>query len=316
MNIMSENPLVSIITPVYNVERYLSKCIESILNQTYANFELLLINDGSEDSSGYLCDTYASKDVRIKVFHQKNAGVSFARNVGLGAVKGDWVTFVDADDWIEPFFLEEFLKAVTEKDIDMVVYASYFDCKEQFTKRKYVLASDAINNLLSFRGFPTSLCLTMYSKKIIKDNCLSLEIHHWEDFEFQYRMLLNTVKVGVILRPAYHYLMREGSATHSEINSKIMSCMKIPQIVQLSGSITKMQSYNIYAYFIFQCMIAYCKSHNPHSIYRSNIIHYIKVGMKSIIFSDIMKKRYKVTLIAFSKFPNLVYKALGQKYRK
>lgn len=104
MNIMSENPLVSIITPVYNVERYLSKCIESILNQTYANFELLLINDGSEDSSGYVCDTYASKDVRIKVFHQKNAGVSFARNVGLGAVKGDWVTFVDADDWIEPFF--------------------------------------------------------------------------------------------------------------------------------------------------------------------------------------------------------------------
>ena len=101
-------PKISIIVPVYNVEKYLPKCIESILTQTFADFELLLIDDGTPDCSGYICDEYAMKDHRIRVFHKENGGVSSARNLGLREAKGEWVVFVDSDDWVSENYLSSF----------------------------------------------------------------------------------------------------------------------------------------------------------------------------------------------------------------
>ena len=101
-------PKISVIIPVYNTEKYLHRCIDSVLAQTYQDFELLLIDDGSKDSSGNICDEYAEKDSRVKVFHKENGGVSSARNVGLDHAQGDWVTFVDSDDYIEENFLKSF----------------------------------------------------------------------------------------------------------------------------------------------------------------------------------------------------------------
>lgn len=106
---------ISVIVPVYNVENYIEKCIESILSQTYTDFELLLINDGSSDKSGSICDTYANKDERIRVFHKKNEGVSIARNFGIKHSLGEWVCFVDSDDWVENLYLEKF---VENKELD------------------------------------------------------------------------------------------------------------------------------------------------------------------------------------------------------
>src|SRR5690606_27273688 len=93
-------PKVSVIIPVYNAEKYLRECIDSVLAQTFDDFELLLINDGSTDGSGKICDEYAQKDARVKVFHKENGGVSSARNLGLDNAKGEWITFIDSDDWI------------------------------------------------------------------------------------------------------------------------------------------------------------------------------------------------------------------------
>ena len=98
--------LISVIVPVYNAEKYLCRCIDSILAQTYKDFELLLIDDGSKDSSGAICDEYAAKDSRVRVFHKENGGVGFARNVGLDHAQGDWVTFVDSDDWVDVCWLQ------------------------------------------------------------------------------------------------------------------------------------------------------------------------------------------------------------------
>lgn len=108
-------PKISVIVPVYNVENYIEKCIESILSQTYTDFELLLINDGSSDKSGSICDAYMSKDQRIRVFHKKNAGVSMARNWGIKHSLGDWICFVDSDDWVENSYLEKFIE---NKELD------------------------------------------------------------------------------------------------------------------------------------------------------------------------------------------------------
>ncbi len=110
--------MISIIVPVYNTEKYLHRCIDSVLAQTYQDFELLLIDDGSKDSSGAICDEYAAQDTRVRVFHKENGGVSSARNVGLDNVQGEWVTFVDSDDYIEENFLKSFEGNL---DADLVV---------------------------------------------------------------------------------------------------------------------------------------------------------------------------------------------------
>ncbi len=103
---VSAPPAISVIVPVYNAEKYLHRCIDSILSQTFTDFELLLIDDGSKDKSGAICDEYAVKDSRVRVFHKENGGVSSARNLGLDNAEGEYIAFVDADDWIEATFLE------------------------------------------------------------------------------------------------------------------------------------------------------------------------------------------------------------------
>lgn len=112
--------MISIIVPVYNTEQYLPHCIDSILSQSFTDFELLLIDDGSTDGSGRICDAYAEKDSRIRVFHKKNGGVSSTRNLGLDEAKGEWICFVDADDWLEPQAVELLVKKQLETGADVV----------------------------------------------------------------------------------------------------------------------------------------------------------------------------------------------------
>lgn len=118
---MLPNPQISIVVPVYKVEQYLPRCIESILNQNFKNIELLLIDDGSPDKSGEICDEYAKKDFRIRVFHKKNGGVSSARNLGLEKAKGEWISFVDSDDWINSDCFDFALKGL-DGNVDCYIW--------------------------------------------------------------------------------------------------------------------------------------------------------------------------------------------------
>lgn len=117
MNILLK---VSIIVPVYKAELYIRKCIDSILSQTFTNFELLLIDDGSPDNCGKICDEYAELDTRVHVFHKENGGVSAARNLGLDHAKGDYVCFIDSDDWIDPDMLETLIGWEQKKQTDLL----------------------------------------------------------------------------------------------------------------------------------------------------------------------------------------------------
>lgn len=115
---------VTLIVPVYRAERYIRKCVDSILGQTYGNIELLLVDDGSPDNSGEICDEYANKDKRVKVFHEENSGVSTARNLALDNVGGKWVMFVDSDDWLEPDCLSACVETAEKNDLDLLQFAS------------------------------------------------------------------------------------------------------------------------------------------------------------------------------------------------
>ena len=112
------DPLVSIIVPVYNVKPYLNRCVDSLLGQSYQNMELLLVDDGSTDGSETLCDEYAAQDARVRVLHKKNGGLSDARNAGVDAAKGEYLSFVDGDDWVSPYYIENLYRALEQAGAD------------------------------------------------------------------------------------------------------------------------------------------------------------------------------------------------------
>lgn len=141
MNIVTNQPTISVIVPVYNVEKYLRRCLDSIMAQTYTNFELILVDDGSKDKSGDICEDYAKKDPRITVFHKENGGVSSARNIGLDNAKGDFVTFCDSDDYVSPKWLEDF-DVLSNKDIVIQGYKYKKAEHVEYTAKEFFESSD------------------------------------------------------------------------------------------------------------------------------------------------------------------------------
>lgn len=165
-------PLISFIVPIYKVEKYLKKCIESLIGQSYANIEIILIEDGSPDSSGEICDYYAEKDSRVKVIHQNNLGVSIARNKGLEMATGEWICFVDGDDWVENKLVEIALNHISN-DIDICFFSYYDVCKDKklgkanqvgklnYAKEDFVNMQKAI---FEMRGFQYTNAAAIWAK--------------------------------------------------------------------------------------------------------------------------------------------------------
>lgn len=184
---------LSVIIPVYNVEKYLPRCIESVLNQENIDLEVLLINDGSTDSSGEICDEYARNDHRIRVFHQENSGVSSARNKGINNAAGDWICFVDADDWIEPNSIEKILNINDDRETDCIIARSFINRNGQAKIERYPFS----NNLLdkNYKGTDLiiqstygrgSVCGVIYNRLFLLSNKINFpqNISNGEDSIF------------------------------------------------------------------------------------------------------------------------------------
>ena len=126
---MNDNPLISVIIPIYNVEQYLKRCVESLRHQTYSNLEIILVDDGSPDSCGKICDDYQKADNRIKVIHKKNGGLSDARNVGIGMAQGEYITCIDSDDFVSPFFIENLWVAIEKSKCEIATswFIDYYE---------------------------------------------------------------------------------------------------------------------------------------------------------------------------------------------
>ena len=230
---------ISIIVPVYNVENYLERCVESILKQTYTNFELLLINDGSTDQSGDLCDQLASKNENIKVFHLENAGVSNARNVGIQNSTGEWITFVDSDDFITPDYLETLISAV-RSDISVgfsvarlhhvkngqVTDLPDFSGQESVWSAEQTMKELLMTTRTSF--FPVA---KLFKKELIEDFKFSTDYHLAEDALFLTEVILETKCNSVFIdKPIYYYDHREGSATTS-VNNHVFDTIEVYKII-------------------------------------------------------------------------------------
>ncbi|WP_332021804.1 glycosyltransferase family 2 protein [Kaistella sp.] len=214
------NNFISIIIPIYNAEQYLYDCLNSVLNQTYSGFEVILINDGSTDSSGKICDEYALEDTRVKVFHKENGGVSAARNLGISKSKGDWIAFVDSDDRILPQFLEELIGHV-DPDTDAVMQGF-----KRINKDKEILVDCGnhilmreINNAFLFeelRIFDFGFVASKLYKKSIVDNFSILfpeQTSHAEDLIFFLKYLFYSKKIRIQQIHNYEYFNRGDSLT-------------------------------------------------------------------------------------------------------
>ena len=210
--------LVSIIIPVYKVEQYLKRCMDSILNQTYQNIEVILVNDGSPDNCPALCDEYAKIDSRVRVIHKENGGLSSARNVALNTVKGDYVFFVDSDDWIALDTLEV-LNEYMEKDYDMISFQVTYLTEEKNVEKgeknpKDMDVSQYID--ASFLGRYDFFVTTKIFKTEVFNNVRFLEGRNYEDLEIMHRLFLNIKKVvGLDYFLYYYWKGNEGAITNT-----------------------------------------------------------------------------------------------------
>lgn len=204
-------PLISIIIPVYNSEKTLNRCVNSILNQTFMDWELLLVDDGSTDKSGKICDQYALKDFRIQVFHKKNGGVSSARNTGLDYAIGSWITFVDSDDFIDATFFDTLIRLQSSdlciSGIQFINNETILLPPEENIKIENVAELDNLLNKLYF----TAPWGKVYKNEIIQKNNIrfniNLKIGEDTDFVLKYLLYINDIRL--ISKPLYHFFNDE-----------------------------------------------------------------------------------------------------------
>lgn len=204
------NPQISIIVPVYKVETYLKRCIESIRAQTFTDWELLLIDDGSPDTSGVLCDMYANADARIKAFHKSNGGVASARELGMQHARGNYSVHVDPDDWIDPDMLHVLFNEAFVKNADVVIcdfMLEYRTRSEVDCQRPVCLEPDSCLRQLVHMELHGSLCNKLIRTKLYRDYSLHFPngMNCWEDLYVCCSIMMHEVNVAYIPRAFYHY---------------------------------------------------------------------------------------------------------------
>ena len=215
-------PLVSIIVPVYNVELYIGECIASLTNQTYSNIEIILVDDGSKDKSGLICDDYAGKDERIKVIHIQNSGVSHARNTGIEAANGEWITFVDSDDTIDNETLTKSISYIKRhlNEIDVLQFGS----TESQLEFNYSTKQEAINS----HKLRKNACASLYRASIIKNNNIRFieGLRLGEDQLFNYSVIHHSRFCQRISDNFYNYRRIETSSTFNPSTEALIRTLK------------------------------------------------------------------------------------------
>lgn len=301
--------LVSIIVPVYKVEQYLKRCMDSVLNQTYKNIEIILVDDGSPDNCPALCDEYAKIDSRVRVIHKENGGLSSARNVALDSVKGDYIFFVDSDDWLALDTLEV-LNEYLEKDYDMISFQRTYLTEEKVVEKgeknpKDMDVSQYID--ASFLGRYDFFVTTKIFKTEVFNNVRFLEGRNYEDLEVMHRLFLNMKKVvGLDYFLYYYWKGNEGAITNTitmkNIQDHYLSANEIYHASKKYLEDRGKDSSNIVAWYkveLVQLYIDYLKSMERNTEIFNNII--LEIIESRVDFNSILKqpRYFKYLLFKF-----------------
>ncbi len=240
---------VSVIVPIYNVEKYLEGAIESIVNQTFKDIEIILVNDGSTDNSQEIIKKYAKKDKRIIVINKDNGGLGSARNKGLEKASGDFIAFIDSDDWIQTDMIEKMYNKAMEEQLDVVIcsYKSIYTNSNEIFEIPSNIINDTIEgkNSRIFNIF--SACCKLYKKEfLIKNKFQFVEEKRWyEDLPFSVKVLSTTSKIGIINEPLYNYLIRENSImNNSNIKKNLDILLAFDDVISYLENKKKYQLFN------------------------------------------------------------------------
>lgn len=211
------NPLISVIVPIYNVEKYLARCVDSIVNQTYKNLEIILVDDGSPDRCPQMCDDYAEKDSRIKVVHKKNGGLSDARNAGIAVATGEYISFIDSDDYVSDDFFECLLDVMNKENSDIAecsVVKFYEDNRfDEFSDDLSVKTydtQDAMSALIAENPFHQHVWNKLYKTELVKDIPYAVGKLNEDEF-WTYRVFGRVNKVARLNKTMYYYFQRSSS---------------------------------------------------------------------------------------------------------
>ena len=229
--------MLSMVIPVYNVERYLRECVDSVLRQTYTDWECILVDDGSTDASGAICDAYAARDARIRLIHQPNGGSSAARISGIRAARGEFLAFVDSDDWVEPDLFSRLLAPMLDDDsIDVSAGGYVTDTDGRISSGVTFVAEPAVfspvtygHRMFSSLGFNWSLCGKIYRQSLFTDDAMLAAWPHsyGEDTYINYQLLRRIRRAAYVPVKGYHYCMHAASMMHQGYQSGKMAYFEI-----------------------------------------------------------------------------------------
>ena len=290
---MDKLPVLSVIIPVYRVEKYIEKCINSLLTQTYIDFEILLIDDGSPDRSGEICDTFAKSDKRVKVYHKQNGGVSSARNLGLERAQGEYITFIDSDDWIDPDCLERIMSICVQQDLDILQYS-------------YKKINDADGSVISIHDYE---CDPLSWREFVKrdhylvcvwGNCIRrsiIETHHLrfderihlaEDQLFIMSAISFSNRIAQTKRCYYNYVQNPVSATHNpKTEDMIQSSIALFEFGKRNNAFKPQIDRMISTFYVDLLMLQKGDERELNKVYKS----------ENIQMDNLVMKRHKILCI-------------------
>lgn len=269
-----EEDLISIIVPVYNVEKYIRECIDSIIKQTYHNIELILIDDGSTDNSAKICDEYATKDKRIKVIHKENRGVSSARNIGLDNANGQYITFIDSDDYVKNNYCEELLKNLKDKNADCVAcgYNRIYKNKEEKVVSKNAYALDSLGflqNIMSIQNGLGFCHMKLWKKSSIMDIRFDETLKVGEDSFFNMKVSQNIKKFYMLNQALYCYRFNENSVVRKYDENYVKKYLESMQLSKKyieehykDNEILLKKMNNYIVYHVLLVIVNYCTNPN------------------------------------------------------
>ena len=302
-----KKPLISIVIPAYNVEQYLKRCIESILNQTYDNLEIILIDDGSPDNCGIIMEQYAKKDKRIGVYHKKNGGLSDARNFGIHRVTGEYITFIDSDDWVSPYYISNLYKAIKKDDSD--ISASWFteiykenskEVKgEEYLKNyKCLSRKTALEKMLYQDGIETSAWGKLYKMDIFQD--LRYPVGKlYEDIPVTYEILKRSKKIAVIGNVDYFYFQRTDSIQNVKFNKRKLDSLK--HVGEMQSDIIENFPELFPAaqcrYFSILCNIIFQINDKEYCSLKNKLWEEVRAYRKSILLNPKARKKARIAAL-------------------
>jgi len=314
-----QNPLISIIIPIYKVEDYIRRCIDSIVSQTYKNLEIILVDDGSPDNCGNICEEYSLKDKRIKVIHKKNGGLSSARNFGLDIASGEYIGFVDSDDWIENDMYESLYNAIIFHKADISVCGRYIASGNKITtisdseKAEVFTRCEALSELVldEYSGMKNFAWDKLYKKELF-DNVRYPEGKCYEDIFTTYKLFSLTNKIVDIKSPKYYYLMREDSICGSNTPSKRfdyfeanMECLEfIKNLEPKLADICDKQMFNRLEFCLNDILLLDFEK-NDYTSEINDILAKLQEKYLSLKNSKQMGLKQKAYLLFICKFPKL-----------